>query len=52
MEYNALALLFGIQRFSFVIWYPTLTLSVVRSKLKRFRGLSFSSKNLNLELLF
>ncbi len=42
LEYNALALL---------LEYNTLALSV-RPKLKRFRGLSFLKKNLNLELLF
>ncbi|MCK5522552.1 MAG: hypothetical protein KAI83_05385 [Thiomargarita sp.] len=48
MEYNALALSKnGVQRFSFVS--PK---NKKRPKLKRFRGLSFLKKNLNLELLF
>ncbi len=46
-EFNAFALsVSGIQRFRFV------SPSKKRPKLKRFRGLSFLKKNLNLELHF
>ncbi len=51
MESNALALLLESNALALLLESNALALSV-RPKLKRFRGLSFSLKNLNLELLF